>query len=141
MKNLKFLLLLPLLTAFQCDEDEMENLENNNLNETGLMGSWEIADETRDGISDMLPKCCRFLEFYTDSDPDDYTGSYTFTDDQGLTYNGEFTVNLSDGLITFDNFDDDLIIYDYSVDDSGEGLIFSFTENEVKVIQNWTKTN
>ncbi|MFD0932651.1 hypothetical protein ACFQ0R_08615 [Psychroflexus salinarum] len=118
MKYLKLIIILPLLIAFQCNEDELHTIENDNLNETGLIGGWEISAETINGISDMLPKCCRFLDFYINSNPDDLKGDYKYSDDSGL-YDGEFTIDITENQIIFDNFNNEQVIYSFSIDDSG----------------------
>lgn len=139
MKKIKYLFLMPLLMAFQCEEEELHSIENDSLYTTKLIGGWEIESESTNGISDMTPKCCLFVDFYIDSNPDDNKGDYRYSDNTGV-YNGGFTVNQTDDQIVFDNLDNQQLIYAFSVDESGENLSFTFTEDDVEILQYWVKT-
>ena len=74
MRFLRLLYILPLLTVLQCEDDAPPVPDQ--LDETGLLGRWEIEDETINGISDLLPKCCKFFEFSPDNIKDD-TSAYS----------------------------------------------------------------
>ena len=74
MKMLRILLIAPLLMAFQCDEDEQ--LREDELDGTGIYGRWELDSEFIGNISDLLPKCCRFYEFFPDDNPEDQSGLF-----------------------------------------------------------------
>ena len=91
MKYFRIIVFLPLLMAFQC-EDDIE-IADDNLNDSGLLGTWEIADETVNGLSDMLPICCEFFEFNPDDNKQDFTGLFVYTDSMGDVYDGLFTVD------------------------------------------------
>jgi hypothetical protein len=137
VKYLRILIFVPFLFAFQCD-DEIDITEDG-LYESGLFGTWEITNETINGISDMLPKCCNFIEFYPDSNEKDLVGSYTYTDEFDDYYNGIFTVDLSSQIIIFDQYDNSQRIYEFTLDSAGEYLTFTFTENESELLQTWKK--
>lgn len=131
---------MPLLMAFQCDHDPVK-IEDG-LNQTGLLGRWEIADEImNDGISDLLPKCCQFFEFNTDENKKDFQGVYTYTDGMGIEYSGLFTADLTNEKIIFVNNEKELFVYGFSVDDSELNLTLTFTQNGIKYLQGWIKIN
>lgn len=139
MKKLRFLVLMPLLMAFQCDDEISHTNENDNLYDTRLLGYWEIVEEVENGdMSDMQPKCCLFVDFLIDSNPDDLQGDYRYTDESGVD-DGKFTVNRTENQIIFNNAENEQLIYEYSIYDSGDKLTFTFTENDSEIIQNWTK--
>lgn len=137
MKYLRILIFIPLLMAFQCEEEI--DITEDRLYETGLFGTWEIADETMNGISDMLPKCCIFFEFYGDSNDQDLVGTYTYTDELGDYTNGMFTVDKSKQLIIFDVDGSEQRIYEFALDSFAEYLTFTFTENDIEYEQGWKK--
>lgn len=139
MKYVRLLFFAPLLMAFQCDVES--ELMEDNLNETGLFGRWEIADETINGISDGLPKCCEYFEFNPDDYKDDLTGLFIYTDSFGANYNGAFTVDEANQLILFEQNDNSPVIYEFSLDTSEEYLTFTFTEDTLTYVQGWVKQN
>lgn len=138
MKKLLIVLLLPCLMAFQCEEDILAPADN--LDDTGLFGFWEIQSEVINGtIDDMLPKCCEFLEFSTDSNTEDFRGFLTYTDAQGLVNNGTFEVNTANQTITFIDDDNDTAIFGFSVDGTSGILTINFTEEGTNYTQSWIR--
>lgn len=136
MKYFRIIVFLPLLMAFQC-EDDIE-IADDNLNDSGLLGTWEIADETVNGISDMLPICCEFFEFNPDDNKQDFTGLFVYTDSMGDVYDGLFTVDQTNQTLLFE-WDDEQITYGYELDSSQEHLTFTFTEDNLNYVQGWVK--
>ena len=135
-KCLKLMLFLPFLMAFQCESNDPTPFDS--LEATGLFGRWEIANEVMNGvISDMLPKCCEFLEFIPDDNIRDNTGFLTFTDSQGLINNGTFEVDITNQTILFIDDDNDEFTFEYSVDESQENLTIDFTEDGTNYTQGW----
>ncbi len=138
MKYLRFLFLAPLLLAFQCESDEIEVADN--LDTTGLFGSWEIQDEIINGnISDMIPKCCEFLRFDKDGDVSDNIGLLTYTDSQGLVNDGIFEVDLDNQTILIIYDDNDTFMFDFSVNNAQEILTIDFSENGTNYTQTWIR--
>ena len=135
LKIWKVLLLAPLLMAFQCDEDE---LIEDDLAQTGLLGRWEIADESMGGISDLSVKCCRFIEFNPDDNPQDLNGSFLYEDETGF-YDGVFSVDLSEETILIQRADRTPITYRYSLNNEQDYLMLTFTEEEVDFQQGWSR--
>lgn len=125
--------------AFQC-EDDIEIVEDN-LNDSGLLGTWEISEETVNGISDMLPICCEFLEFNPDDNKQDFTGFFIYTDSMGNVYDGLFTFDQTNQTILFDRNDNELITYGYSLNSSEEYLTLTFTQENMNYVQGWVKTD
>jgi len=131
-------MLFPFLTAFQCESDDPAPFDI--LDTTGLLGSWEIQDEIINGnISDMIPKCCEFLEFDPDDNITDSKGLLTYTDSQGLVNSGSFEVNLDNQTILFIDDENDEFIFDFSINDSQERLTVDFTEDGTNYTQTWIR--
>jgi hypothetical protein len=137
MKQLRILLLAPLLMAFQCDEDSITEDE---LFETGLLGRWEIADESIDGISDLSAKCCRFIEFNPDEDPEDLSGVFLYEDgsETGF-YQGAFSVDQERQTILFEREGREPVVYLYELNDARDYLGVTFTENDAEFVQGWSR--
>lgn len=137
-KHLFLLMLFPCLTAFQCESDDPAPFDI--LDTTGLLGSWEIQDEIINGnISDMIPKCCEFLEFDPDDNITDSKGLLTYTDSQGLVNSGTFEVNLDNQTILFIDDENDEFIFDFSINESQENLMVDFTEDGTNYTQTWIR--
>lgn len=135
MKKQLLFPLLSFLMAFQCEEDASPF---DVLNETGLFGLWEIQEEVINGsIDDMLPKCCEFLQFSRDGNPDDFKGFLTYTDAQGLARSGIFEANTTAETVTFIDDDNDIFIFEFSVDAITGMLSISFTEEGMTYTQDW----
>ena len=138
MKYLKLLVLAILLMAFQCDED-IKIIDP--LVETGILGRWEIADETVNGISDLLPKCCRFLEFSPDDNLEDLIGNFIYTDELQEDIEWTFIIDPVDGLIIFKRQGRDDLVYDYEINDAQDYLTFTFSEGNAVHVEGWRRTN
>jgi hypothetical protein len=137
MKYLKLLLLIPFLMSFQCDEDIL--LKDDELYRTDLLGRWEIADETISGITDLLPKCCKFFEFNINNNGDDLIGDFYYTDSSGTNTNGIFTVDTVNQTITFEQEGKQPVVYNYVLDATKEYLTFSFNQDNKAYVQGWAK--
>ena len=138
-KYLRFLLLVPLLMAFTCDEDTDINYDN--LNELGIFGEWEINSETIDGISDLTAPCCRFIEFLPDGNNEDFSGLFNYSVQPTQSYDGIFTVDPTNQVITFQREGNEEVMYSYTINNSQDTLSFTFTENEAVFEQDWVKIN
>lgn len=136
---LRILLLAPFLMAFTCDEDT--DLEYDNLNELGILGAWEIRSVAINGISDLTVQCCRNIEFLPDGNNEDFIGSFTFNDKPSQSYDGVFTVDPTNQLITFQRDDNDEFVYSFSINSSQDSLNFTFTQNDAVFEQDWVKIN
>jgi len=123
--------------AFQCDDDI--DITQDYLYDSGLLGTWEITDETVNGISDMNPKCCIFFEFSPDNNENDLVGIYAYSDELGNYYNDKFIVDPINQLILLDRDNGEQQSYEFTVDNSAEYLTFSFTENGLNFEQDWRK--
>lgn len=138
MKYLRLLFFLPLLMAFQCESDIPPSFDS--LEETGLLGRWEIQDEIVNGvISNMIPKCCEFLEFNPDDNIRDSIGFLTYTDSQDIVNSGIFEVDLKNQSILFIDDESDEFTFEFTVDDSQENLTVGFTEDGTNYSQTWVK--
>jgi hypothetical protein len=140
MKYIKLLLFVPLLMAFQCDDDI--EISDDSLNDTSLLGRWEINSEVMNGkIMDLLPKCCKFIEFSTDEKENDLIGMYIYTEDMDAVSSGVFTVNLNSNTIVFEPPNSQIFTYEFMLNNNASELTFNFTENGVNFQQTWIKRN
>lgn len=136
MKKYLWLLVMVVLT-FGCEDDK--EFVADRLSESGLLGKWEKAHETRNGISDMLPVCCIFFEFLPDSNKEDQTGVYKHTDSMGHDQEGTFSVDPSQGVITFIMADNDQLTYEYALDFPEGLLTLMFNDDRTDVVQTWER--
>lgn len=137
-KYLIALLFIPFLMAFQCEGDDLAPLDG--LETTGIFGRWEITNEIMNGtISDLLPRCCEFLEFESDNNITDYKGNFSYTDTQGLVNNGSFEVDTTNQTILFIYDNNDEFIFDFSINESEENLVINFIEDGINYTQNWIR--
>lgn len=131
----RYVLCLAVLTAFSsCEKVEDKDL----LENTGILGRWEITEELTNGVSDLLPRCCEFLDFIPDDNIEDYKGLLTSTS-VGLLNSGIFEVDLNNKTILFIDDDNDQFLFNYSVDESLENLTIDFTEDGNNFVQRWVK--
>jgi len=138
MKYLRFLVLAPLLMAFQCESDDPSSFDS--LEATGLLGRWEIQDEIINGaISDMIPKCCEFLEFNPDDNIRDSIGFLTYTDSQNIVNTGVFEVDLNNQSILFTDNESDEFAFEFEVDGAQQNLTVDFTEDGTNYTQSWVR--
>ena len=138
-KYFKLMLFLPFLMAFQCEENDPAPLDR--LEETGLFGRWEIQDEVLNGvISDMLPRCCEFLEFEPDDNVSDYFGLLTYKGN-GLVNSGTFEVDIINQTVVFIDDDNDEFTFEFEVDQAQEQLTIDYTEGGANYTQTWIKIN
>lgn len=139
MRNQIFILLL-IFSLMACQKEGNEPAPFDSLEATGILGHWEIQDEVINGnISDMIPKCCEFLDFEPDDNITDNQGLLTITDSQGLINSGEFEVDLDNQNILFTDDDNDQFTFEFSVDNSQENLTIDFTENGTSFTQSWIR--
>lgn len=137
MKYLKLLLLSIFLMSFQCDDDI--SLKEDLLIETGLLGTWEIADQTINDIDDLIPKCCLFLEFYPDDNYNDLTGFFSYTEGKTEISQGRFLVDPSEQVIIFSREGKEDRVYTYSMNQPQDILVLHFFEDDASFIQTWNK--
>ncbi|MCB0497055.1 MAG: hypothetical protein KDC79_13025 [Cyclobacteriaceae bacterium] len=135
MKKLQILLMASLLTAFQCDEEI--NVANDTLFDSGIFGTWEILDQTINGVSDMTGACCDFIHFYPDSNQKDSKGNFTF-EETSANIDGTFILDQANQTITFQINDRDDLVYEYSINASKDYVSFTFTENNAQIVQGWS---
>ena len=136
MKSFRFLLLALFLMAFQCEEDIL--IQEDDLSATGILGKWEIANESVNGISDMSVKCCRFIEFRDDENEKDLRGSLAYTEFD-MIYEGTFTVDPPAQQIVFEQDDFETVVYNYTISSSGDYLTFTYRDGDSDIEEGWVK--
>ena len=139
MRN-EVIMLLLVLSLMACQREGNDPAPFDSLEATGILGRWEIANEVMNGvISDMLLRCCEFLEFIPDDNIGDDKGLLTSTDSQGLVNSGIFEVDIANQTILFIDDGNDEFTFEYSVDDSQENLTIDFTEDGTNYTQGWVR--
>ncbi len=124
------------LMAFQCEEDIL--IKEDDLAATGILGKWEIANESRNGISDLSVKCCRFLEFLEDENEKDLKGNFIYTEFD-MIFEGTFTVDPPAQQIIFEHEDLETVVYNYIISSSGDYLTFTYRDGDSDIEEGWVK--
>lgn len=96
----RVLLLVTTLTLFMACEKDAPN-PNDLLTTTGLLGQWQIHQQTVNNQPNMDVYCCQFLSLLPDSSLTDLTGSWTYEDDLGSQNAGTFELDTLQSIITF----------------------------------------
>ena len=137
MKRLYYLVLISLISFFGCSNDDSDNSDL--LNDTGILGRWEFTDETVNGISDLLPKCCVYFEFEPDNNTDDLAGLFSRTSEANELVIGEFTIDTDSQTITFNYGNNEQLVYNYELNEAINYLSVSFSEDDLNYVQGWVK--
>lgn len=136
MKELRLLFIAPLFLAFSCEDDL--TIENDFLFDTGIYGSWEMSDQTINGISDMKAICCRFLSFSPDQDETDKRGEFMLKESDS-NVDGFFILDRSDRTITFQRDGSEDIVYDYTISNDKNYLTLIYSEDGTVIQEGWRK--
>ncbi|MCH6236024.1 hypothetical protein [Cognataquiflexum rubidum] len=136
MKILRFIILLPLLMATTCIDEEIK-YPNDRLNDVWVLGPWEISGESINGISDLTVNCCRILEFVPDEDSSDFRGKFTYREGARQIGQGFFIIDPNQETIVFQREDQSESVYQYELDSGNDSVIFTFSENGSDIVQRW----
>lgn len=128
---------MPLLMAFTCGEEV--KYPNDRLNDIGIFGTWEISDQSINGISDLTVKCCKFLDFTPDDDKQDFRGRFTYREDGQQMAAGFFIVDPSQETVFFEWDKEKDLVYQYKFNDSMDFLTFSFSEDGSDFVEGWSQ--
>lgn len=137
MKFSRLLFFLPFLMAFQCGEEIFS--EDDPLLKAGFTGSWELSEECINGSSDLLPKCCKYFNFYLDGNPNDLVGEYTYYEDNSGNFDGVFIVDPTKQELIFQGKDGTDILASYSMNAEQNYLILSYKAGRTELVQGWTR--
>lgn len=104
MNRIYRITILSAIVAFSsCKKEDNEPLPVNKvdkLDEIGILGEWEIESRVINGIDDMLPICCEFLDFQTGSNKDDFNGNMRYAEiDRDIA--GKFEIDQANMTIEF----------------------------------------
>lgn len=124
--------------AFTCGE-EVE-FPNDRLNDIGILGTWEISDESINGVSDLTVKCCKFIEFVPDDSKEDFRGRFTYRDGAVMS-KGFFTVYPDEETIVFVFDGERETEYQYEFNVPMDSVTFTFSEDDSDFVQNWDKVD
>ena len=130
-----FSLLFPGVSVISSSCKKAEVVQVDELNHLGLPGQWKQESITINGITNMSVPCCDYIEFKTDSEPNDLKGTFKATG-VGYESNGVFEVSAAYDTIKFE-FDGKLITYGFLV--SGNLLTFTPTQNGDIHSEDWRK--
>lgn len=139
--KIQITLLLLISTLLACQPDGNPPASFDNLESIGVLGRWEITDEVMNGVADLLPKCCEFLEFIPNDNIGDYKGFLTYTDSNGFANKGTFEVDIANQTILFIEDDNDEFTFEFTVDDPQANLTIEFTENGADFTQRWIRVD
>ncbi|NVJ86464.1 MAG: hypothetical protein HWE15_09185 [Algoriphagus sp.] len=123
--------------AFQCGEEIFS--EDDPLLENGFSGSWEISEESINGSSDLLQKCCKYFNFYLDGNPNDLVGEYTYSEDNSGNIDGVFIVDPTKQELIFRGKDGTDILASYSMNADRDYLILSYKAGRTELVQGWAR--
>ena len=138
MKRFRLLMLAPLLMAFQCGDDEFINIEEDLLYESGIFGTWQLSNQTIDGVTALTPTPEIILEFYADSNLDDATGDYN-REEPSANIIGVFIVDRLEETITFRQSNKSDIIYGFTINENKDLMTFTYTEGDSQIEEEWIK--
>lgn len=104
MKRIYRITILSAILAFSaCKKESDETLPVNKvdkLDDIGILGEWEIESRSINGIDDMLPICCEFLDFQTGSNMEDLNGNVRYLEiDRDIA--GKFEIDQANMTIEF----------------------------------------
>jgi hypothetical protein len=136
MKVLRLFLFAALLMAFQC-EDEV-NVQEDLLFESGIYGGWELASQTVNGVTDMMPLPEMILEFYPDGNTQDNRGEYNLEEPFANTV-GVFIMDQIEQTIAFKREGKEDIVYGYIIHPDKDFITFTFVESNAQFEQGWRK--
>jgi hypothetical protein len=133
IKIINLFLTISFLLFTGCKKENQ--VEPSELEQTGLLGTWEIREVSVNGIADLAVDCCDFLEFSDDDIRGDFQGVFKSYGAWHET-NGTFLVNTDNHTILFD-FNNNQKLYDYEVQD--EVLSFSYIDEGQEITEDWIK--
>ena len=99
------------------------------LDDTGLLGTWEISGQTINGITNSSVVCCEFNEFTVDDNPDDLRGNYR-TYGTGPEATGTFLVNELQSTISVERSTDTTVL-DYNL--LNDNLTIEYMEDSTSI--------
>lgn len=110
--------------------DQSSDLEN-----TIILGKWEIQSYTYNGITDMSINCCSFVEFSDDGIAHDLMGDYKASG-TGYEKTGIFKLDLENFTILFE-YNNKQKLCEFQIQDSH--LAFSYNEDGAEISETWIK--
>jgi hypothetical protein len=126
-------LVLGALLLSGCAKEDTQQLSE--LEQTGILGKWEIQGRITDQISDLKAYCCEFIVFVEDNQPTDNRGEFN-SYGTGYETDGTFEINLTGDTVSF-NFNDKYLKYRFEVQDTI--LTFSYEDDGHDVSEDWIK--
>ena len=99
MKKIDTLLtILICVLMMNCTNDD-SNPSTETLENTGVLGRWDVNARGINNITSGEAFCCETLELMDDTNPSDLRGKYIY--DYGTITNGTFSVDLENSVFTF----------------------------------------
>ena len=130
-----FLFILPVLILLSCGEKTIE--PNTELVDSGLLGVWEVATYSIDGVVQPNASCCEFLRFEEDAIIDDLHGLFSATR-PGFNTEGSFEADFTANQIKF-TFNNMLRLSTFTI--IGTQLTINYTENNLDIEEVWNRNN
>jgi len=130
------LILCMLIGLIGCSEDvEDQNIKEDPLLSTQLLGEWEISSRSYNGITPLIRFCCEYLSLEEDAKSDDLKGVFSYSGGSQET-NGIFDLDTINGTISFSRENSNSI---YTYNTSNGSIAFYFREDDVDVEEVWVK--
>lgn len=125
------------IAILSCNKDDESDATIDHLEDTGILGSWEIHIVLVNNISSGAAECCEFVVFQKDDEPKDLKGHYRA---YGTGYDNEGTFVLNKEtkqIITTEDNDVDTFMYsvsdqflDLSYEDDGDIITLGYIKRE-----------
>ena len=128
MRPLLVLIVL-LFFTFSCADDETSL---NPLEDSGVLGLWEIESRGINNVSSTEAFCCESILLSEDTNLNDLKGTYYY--DYGTVTNGTFELNVDNSTILFRSEDDTEDTFNFTIEDDLLEIYF-FVEND----RNWSR--
>ncbi|MBZ9629964.1 hypothetical protein LB465_04160 [Salegentibacter sp. LM13S] len=132
-RNLKVLFVFTLIAFSSCNKEESEQIDN--LEQVGVLGQWKLEIRVVNGISSLAAECCDYIEFQSNSEPNDLIGEFRAFG-AGYETNGIFELNTSNNTIQFD-YDTTQKSYGFQILD--DVITFTYSENNQNISEDWRK--
>lgn len=140
--TINILLFIAFIAFTSCDKEEVEaeqteNLkQTDNLSQTGILGKWALNGRSINSISDLTVKCCEYIAFKADNNPNDLKGEFKSTG-TGYETNGVFEVIDTINSIQF-AYKNTQKLYEFNLLQNQLSFTY-FMKDSSKVLENWTR--
>lgn len=133
VSSILFLSSIVLIFLSSCEKKEID--QPGKLEQMGILGKWKLQMRTINGITDLTAPCREFIDLKADNEADDLKGNFLATS-PGHETSGLFEISTTAKTIRFE-FDNKQMTYAYSLSETM--ITLTYMENEVVIIEDWTR--